>query len=58
MGTSSSVYELNHEYAWELKVTTMFYRINKTRFVPSFVYRRQSRDSFRIEDNTEHSTCV
>jgi len=35
MGTSSSAYELNHEYAWELKVTTMFYRINKTQFVPS-----------------------
>ena len=32
----------------KVKVTTIIYRINKTRFGSFFVYRRQSRDRFRI----------
>ena len=70
MDTSSSAYELNHEFIikyrviWvpsaldreislikftqEVKVATIFYRINKTRFISFLVYRRRSRDLFRI----------
>ena len=36
-------------YAWGKRSATICYCINKTQFVSFFVYRRQSRDRFRID---------
>ena len=39
---------VNKIYAGGKSSATMFYRINKTRFISFFVYRRQARDRLRL----------
>ena len=45
--SSDSIFVKNI-YTWGKSSAVLFYRINKTLFVSFFVYRRQSRDCFRI----------
>ena len=54
---SDSIYVMNI-YTWGKSSVVIFYRINKTRLVSFFVNRRQSRDRFRINDNSCKILCL
>ena len=49
---------LSHIFTREVKVRSICYRVNKTRFVSFFVNRRQSRERFRILKKNDVKSCI
>ena len=49
---------LSHIFTREVKVRSICYRVNKTRFVSFFVNRRQSRERFRILNKNDVKSCI